>query len=267
MDRANNLRLRILLCAMLSIVTLAAYWPVLHNNFVHFDDTDYVTENIHVLTGLTWGNVVWAFGNGYASNWHPLTWLSHMLDVQLFGLNPIGHHLTNLLLHLANTLLLFAVLRRMTGAIWRSAFVAALFAVHPLHVESVAWVAERKDVLSGLFLMLTLWAYVRNAECGMPNADSRITPQASRFTFHVSPFYLLALLFFACGLMSKAMLVTVPFLLLLLDFWPLGRLLLKTQDPRLRTLLLEKLPFFALENSAGDRDSEVGFEMRVVVPH
>jgi hypothetical protein len=292
MDRANNLRLSILLCAMLSLITLAAYWPVLHNDFVHFDDTDYVTENIHVLTGLTWENIAWAFSNGYASNWHPLTWLSHMLDIQLFGLNPIGHHLTSLLFHLANTLLLFAVLGRMTGAIRRSAFVAALFAVHPLHVESVAWVAERKDVLSMFFLMLTLWAYARYVEVQSPKSKvqrreskvqaqepaSGITHHASRITFHVSCYYLLSLLFFACGVMSKPMLVTVPFVLLLLDYWPLGRLEVqspksKVQSPSaegkirnaesrithyaafftfhlsrstLLALLLEKLPFLAL---------------------
>src|SRR5262249_36495942 len=150
----------ILIYIGLIAITLVVYAQVRHFNFVTFDDPDYVTENPHVGGGLTWQNGVWAFTSGYAANWHPLTWLSHMLDVRLFGLNAGGHHITNVLFHLANTLLLFGVLHGMTGALGRSAFVAALFGVHPSHVESVAWVSERKDVLSTFFLMLTLWAYV-----------------------------------------------------------------------------------------------------------
>jgi hypothetical protein len=145
-------------------VTLACFWPVRHNDFVSYDDQDYVTENSHVQQGVTWQGVLWAFRTGHAANWHPLTWLTHMLDCQLYGLNPWGHHLTSLFFHIANTLLLFVVLQRMTGAQWRSAFVAALFAVHPLHVESVAWVAERKDVLSTFFGLLAIWAYACYAE-------------------------------------------------------------------------------------------------------
>src|SRR5438552_16430602 len=155
--------------------------------------------------GLTWNGVAWAFTTGHASNWHPLTWLSHMVDVQLYGMHAGGHHLTNLFFHIVNTLLLFGVLHRMTGAVGRSGFVAALFAVHPLHVESVAWVAERKDVLSTLFWMLTLWSYVSYVR----------EPRRGR--------YALVLVLFALGLMAKPMLVTLPFVLLLLDYWPLDR--------------------------------------------
>src|SRR5215471_4649896 len=149
---------------LLGLVTLGAYWPILHNNFINFDDTQYITNNPHVLSGLKWNNLVWAFGSGYASNWHPLTWLSHQLDVQVFGLRAGWHHVTSLLFHIANSVLLFTWLQRMTNARWQSAFVAALFALHPLHVESVAWVAERKDVLSTFFFMLTLLAYARYVE-------------------------------------------------------------------------------------------------------
>ena len=147
---------------------VVVYAAVRRHDFVYYDDQHYVTQNAMVAAGLTWHGVVWAFTTGHAANWHPLTWLSHMLDVQLYGMQAGGHHLTSLLLHVANTLLLFGVLYRMTGAVGRSGFVAALFAVHPLHVESVAWVAERKDVLSTLFWMLTLWSYVsyvRQPQC------------------------------------------------------------------------------------------------------
>jgi hypothetical protein len=164
MRRLNENCRSLLICALLASVTAVAFWPVLSHGFIKLDDRQYVVENPHVLSGLTWENVKWAFQAGYASNWHPLTWVSHMLDVQLFGLKPGWHHLGNLVLHTANTLLLFLVLQRMTGAAWRSALVAALFAVHPLHVESVAWVSERKDVLSAFFFMLTLWAYCRYAQ-------------------------------------------------------------------------------------------------------
>ena len=229
MDRFTKTRRAIWVAGLLSAVTLASFWPVFHNDFIKFDDPDYVTANPHVATGLTWENVGWAFRSGHAANWHPLTWLSHMLDVQMFGLRPGWHHLTSLLIHTANALLLFMVLRRMTGAEWRSAFVAGFFAVHPLHVESVAWVAERKDVLSTFFFLLTLWAYVRYAEGRRKNAEPRPRSAApstlnsaakdglrrTGFTFRVSPFYLVALLFFVLGLMSKPMLVTLPFVLLL----------------------------------------------------
>jgi tetratricopeptide (TPR) repeat protein len=251
------------ICLALGLITLAVFAPALTHEFLAYDDQVYVTENPHVQAGLTWPGVEWAFRSSAASNWHPVTWLSHMLDCQLYGLRPAGHHLTNVLLHAANCLLLFLVLSRMTGAMWRSACVAALFAWHPLHVESVAWIAERKDVLSTFFFLLTLGAYGRyaegrrkNAECRMQNAESRIV---SRFTFHVSGYYLLSILFFALGLMSKPMVVTLPFVLLLLDYWPLGRSAecgvrsaelpgagggwILTGWPR---LVVEKIPFLAL---------------------
>jgi tetratricopeptide (TPR) repeat protein len=217
--------------------TLLVYWPVTHYDFVNYDDTDFVTANPHVQAGLTIEGFKWVWQNEVARNWHPVTMLTHMLDCQLFGLNAGRHHLVNLLFHVANTLLLFHLLKLMTGAVWRSAFVAALFAWHPLHVESVAWIAERKDVLSTLFWFLTLWAYVRYARAlGKRDAKSNV-------------FYALALLFFALGLMSKPMLVTVPFVLLLLDFWPLGRLrFVKTAGKSIfpGRLLWEKIPFLAM---------------------
>jgi tetratricopeptide (TPR) repeat protein len=208
---------------------VAIYARVWHHDFVSYDDTKYVGENSIVLAGLTSRGVAWAFTTGTDANWFPLTWLSHMLDVQLYGMNAGGHHLTNLLLHIVSTLLLFGVLYWMTGGLGRSAFVAALFAVHPLHVESVAWVAERKDVLSTVFLMLTLWAYVWYVR----------GPRMSR--------YALVFLSFALGLMSKPMLVTLPFVLLLLDVWPLGRMdRSRNQRSVAMTLVREKLPLFAL---------------------
>jgi tetratricopeptide (TPR) repeat protein len=223
-------------------VTVVVYTAVRRHGFVNLDDPRYVTENAVVAAGLTWRGALWAFTTGYASNWHPLTWLSHMLDVQLYGMQAGGHHLTSLLLHIANTLLLFGVLYRMTGAVGRSAFVAALFAVHPLHVESVAWVAERKDVLSTLFWMLTLWTYVSYVR----------QPQWNR--------YVLVIVCFALGLLAKPMLVTLPCVLLLLDYWPLGRMTpdhargrnsagVMPRSPRLTIpwhLLREKLPLVAL---------------------
>ena len=172
-----------------------AFWQVIQCDFINCDDPEYVTENIHICHGITIEAIRWAFTTGYAGNWHPLTWMSHMLDVQLFGLNPHWHHLTNLLFHIANTLLLFFVFHRMTKAPWKSAFVAALFALHPLHVESVAWVAERKDVLSTFFWMLTMAAYIHYVE----------HPRLKN--------YLAVLIFFALGLMAKPMLVTLPFVL------------------------------------------------------
>lgn len=198
---------------------------MLLNQFVSYDDQLYVTGNFHVQRGLTLAGAKWAFTTTAGANWHPLTWLSHMLDYQLYRLAPWGHHFTNLLLHLANTLLVFAVLRRFTGALWRSWFVAALFAIHPMHVESVAWVAERKDVLSTCFALLTLWAYAQHAG----GTQSRW-------------FHFMALFFFAGGLLCKPMLVTLPFVLLLLDYWPLNRLTGKNRQSTIR----EKAPFFAL---------------------
>ena len=214
---------------ILALATLGLYWPAVHHPFFALDDNLYVTANPQVQAGLTWAGVKWAFTNTIASNWHPLTWLSHMLDCQGFGLQPAGHHLTNVLFHLATVLLLFAWLHNATDALWRSALVAALFAWHPLHVESVAWVAERKDVLSAFFGMLTLLAYSRYVK--RPNTTT----------------YLLVLLLFLCGLMAKPMLVTLPFVLLLADFWPLNRLTPETFSKKyIARLLLEKIPFLAL---------------------
>jgi tetratricopeptide (TPR) repeat protein len=220
-------RLTILVIGLaLVLITVLAFLPVSRHQFVAIDDQAYVTENPRVVAGVTVDGVLWAFRTGHASNWHPLTWLSHMVDCQLYGLQPGGHHLTNVALHALNALLLFLLLGKMTGRLWRSAFVAALFAWHPLHVESVAWVSERKDVLSTLFFILTLWAYLRY---------TRATPLRLRY-------YLGALGLFALGLMSKPMLVTLPCVLLLLDYWPLGR----WPGTPARTLVKEKLPFFAL---------------------
>jgi len=215
-----------LIYAALAVITFAAFEQVRHNDFVYYDDSAYIVENPNVNKGLSAKSVIWAFTSyRYMGHWHPLTWLSHILDCELFGLNPAGHHITSLLLHIANTLLLFWVFNRMTSAIWQSAFVAAIFAVHPLHVESVAWIAERKDVLSGLFWMLTLAAYVLYTE----------RPTLWK--------YLLMVLSFCLGLMAKSMLITLPFVLLLLDYWPLNRFKTKGQ---IRHTILEKLPMVVL---------------------
>jgi Tfp pilus assembly protein PilF len=231
-------QLAALVCLALAVITTMLYLPITHHNFVNFDDDDYITNNSHVQAGLTWAGVVWAFQTGAAANWHPLTWLSHMLDCQLYGLNPGGHHSTNLIFHAINTLLLFLWLRQLTGTLWRSAIVAALFAWHPLHVESVAWASERKDVLSTFFWMLTLIAYTRYAR------ESRV--QSQKFKV----FYSLSLLAFACGLMSKPMVVTLPFVLLLLDFWPLNRFPPGSSARSIINLIVEKLPFLALTLAA-----------------
>ena len=239
------MRRELFVCLLLLSITLAAYWQIGDHEFTNYDDTLYVTYNSHVQQGLAGSGIIWAFTTTDEANWHPLTWLSHMLDCQLFGLNPRAHHLSSLLLHLANVVLLFAVLKRMTGALWKAAFVSALFALHPLHVELVAWVAERKDVLSTFFWFLTILAYTRYAE----------RPTRAR--------YLLTLIAFACGLMAKPMLVTLPFVLLLLDYWPLDRMAYSSEGdkapktarkgtrspkPRLTIsrLVWEKTPLFAL---------------------
>ena len=227
----------ILACLVLSGITLATFWPVARHDFIIYDDPDYVSENPHVQAGLNWNSVAWAFRTSHTGNWHPLTWLSHMLDCQVFGLEPGYHHLMNVVFHTANTLLLFLVLNRMTAAFWRSAFVATLFALHPLHVESVAWVAERKDLLSTFFGMLTLWAYTRYCE--------ELKVQGTK----AKVFYTFALLLFALGLMSKPMLVTWPLVLLLLDSWPLERLRYEPGsrlDRDFLRLVREKVPFFCL---------------------
>jgi len=212
------------ICAGLIVAVFCVFGQVVHHDFISVDDDYYVYRNPVVMRGLTWEGIGWAFTHAHAANWHPLTWLSHMLDCQLYGLRAGGHHITNVLLHAANAVLLFLLLRRMTHALWPGAFVAALFALHPLRVESVAWVAERKDVLSGLFFMLTTWAYIL------------YTARQSWWR------YALVMLCFALGLMSKPMLVTLPFVLLLLDYWPLRRL----QRATFPKLILEKLPLLVL---------------------
>ena len=217
-------------CALLILGTVGAYWPLFRCGFLNFDDPDYVTDNWVVQQGLTLHGVAWAFTTGHAGNWHPLTWLSHMLDCQLFSLKPAAHHATNLCFHVINSLLVFWLLKRMTGSLGRSAVAAALFALHPIHVESVAWISERKDVLSTCFGLLSISAYVSYAKAAgsRPRAASGAPPGISRLGFHVSgsaSWYLLSLLLFAFSLMSKPMLVTLPFLLLLLDYWPLKRMM------------------------------------------
>ncbi|MBW1942187.1 MAG: glycosyltransferase family 39 protein, partial [Deltaproteobacteria bacterium] len=235
--KARNIRL--LICLLLTLVILIVYKQIIGFDFIGFDDELYITENKIVQKGFTVEGVKWAFKTFYASNWHPLTWLSHMLDCEIYGMNPSGHHLTNLQLHIANTLLLFFILNYMTGMRWRSVLVAALFAIHPLHVESVAWVAERKDVLSTFFGFLAIGTY-----CRYVNKTNLI-------------YYFLTFLFLGLGLMAKPMLVTLPFVLLLLDLWPLKRIQYENLDPHSRIIsisgfqipyfvILEKIPLFLL---------------------
>ncbi len=242
----NELRGKPHLWILLGLIgaTLAVYGQVAYHDFVNFDDLEYVIDNIHIQHGITAESITWALTSGYASNWHPLTWISHMLDYKLWGLNPGAFLITNMCLHILSTLLLFHILNRMTGALWKSAFVAAMFALHPLHIESVAWVSERKDVLSAFFWMLTMWGYLRYVE----------RPGLARYS--------LVLLFFAFGLMAKPMLVTLPFVFLLMDYWPLQRLSFGQQarpTPSQKkkptggatrgsiiSLVREKIPLFAL---------------------
>lgn len=218
--RVSDFWLKAIICLLLIVVTAGAYWHVIGCQFIEsYDDQEYVTNNTAIASGLNAASLKWALTTFYASNWHPLTWISHIVDVQLFGLNPVGHHLVNLLLHILNALLLFTILSRLTQSIWKSAFVAALFAVHPLHVESVAWIAERKDVLSTMFWFIALWAY----------AAYVARPGVWR--------YMLIMAAFGAGLMSKPMLVSLPLTLLLLDYWPLGRL-----SVGWKKLIAEKIP-------------------------
>ncbi len=230
-----------IICVLLGVLILALYWKVQYHEFINYDDGRYITENKHIKD-FSKENFIWAFTSSYAANWHPITWLSHMLDIRLYGLNPKGHHLTSLALHITNSLLLFLVFARMTGSIWRSCFVASLFAFHPINIESVAWVAERKNVLSTFFWLLTTWAYVHYIQ----------KRNLARYSMVV--------LFFALGLMSKAMLVTLPFVLLLLDYWPLKRFEIahlkrifsgETQNQieykkKLLNLIFEKIPLLFL---------------------
>jgi tetratricopeptide (TPR) repeat protein len=239
-----------LIAVGVTVMILAVFWQVRGHDFVIFDDGRYITENPHIQNGLTWDNVVWAFSTTYANFWHPLTWLSHMLDWHLFGANPAGHHLTSILLHILYAVLLFTILLKMTGARWESALVAVLFAIHPLHVESVAWASERKDVLSTLFWLLTMASYYlyvqkKNLHC-----------------------YALFMVCYLLGLMAKPMLVTLPFVLMLLDYWPLNRFKRHctvaqritvdqvatggtgSQNPGIAILLIEKVPLILCALSA-----------------
>jgi tetratricopeptide (TPR) repeat protein len=213
---------------LLAFATLLIFLPVGWHQFVNYDDTDYVTENPFVKNGLNWTDIQWAFTAFHAGNWHPLTWISHQLDCELFGLNAGAQHIVNVLFHSANVVLLFILIWRWTSLAWPAAFIAALFAWHPLHVESVAWIAERKDVLSTLFALLALLSYTKFAK------------ENCRRSFWF------ALIFFALGLLAKPMLVTLPFCFLLMDFWPLQRLKVKSSGFKASSLLLEKIPFFLL---------------------
>jgi tetratricopeptide (TPR) repeat protein len=219
----NRCGLAVGICLSLAVLTWLVFGQTLWHDFINYDDPRYVYENTRITGGLSFSGVAWAFTHIHSMNWHPLTTISHMLDCQLYGLNAGWHHFTNVFLHTMAVLLLFIVLQQMTDAFWRSAFVAAVFAIHPLRVESVAWIAERKDVLSGIFFMLTLLAYVYYVRL----------PGSRR--------YLVIVLAFACGLMSKPMLVTLPFVLLLLDYWPLNRM-----KGQVLKCLLEKLPLIVL---------------------
>ncbi len=231
-DTLFGIRSDVMVSLFLVIVTLSVYWQVTNYEFVNYDDLIYMTENHHIQNGFTLKSLSWSFGltHEVRTYWHPLTWLSHILDFQLYGLKSVMHHLTSLIIHMANSILLFLVFQRMTGELWKSAFVAALFALHPINVDSVAWIAERKNVLSTLFWMLTIFAYVRYSE----------RPGPSR--------YLLTFFSLALGLLAKPMLVTLPFVLLILDCWPLKRLRLP-EFSVISRLVVEKIPFFALSGA------------------
>lgn len=247
---SNPRRLSAQICALLALISVAVYWPVRGFDFINFDDPLYVSENPYVLNGFTWDSLVWAFQAHEGGNWHPLIWLTHMFVSEFWGANAGAHHLANVAFHAVNSALVFLVLQRMTGAVIRSALAGAFFALHPMHVESVAWISERKDVLSTLFWLLTMLAYTHYAECKRQKAKGAMT------------YYALTLVCFALGLMSKPMLVTLPFVLLLMDFWPLGRFATAGGPPPANIsssaestatigqvfwrLLLEKWPFFLL---------------------
>ncbi|MCL0039418.1 tetratricopeptide repeat protein [Nitrospinaceae bacterium] len=244
-DEANK-TVKIIIYVLLVLATFAIYSQVQDHEFINYDDDAYITNNLNVQAGFTRESVEWAFTKSYYSDWQPITWLSYILDYQLYGLNPKGYHLTSLFFHIANSLILFMVLLRMTGALWQCSFVAALFAFHPLNVESVAWAAERKNVLSTLFWLLTMWAYIRYAE----------KPNIKRYGSMI--------LFFILGLMSKPMLITLPFVLLLMDYWPLRRFKLGQEKgngdiPEKYTdkgsdilrLVREKIPLFLLAAGSG----------------
>src|SRR5215471_11153732 len=229
-NKLNRCWLPLGICASLLALVWVVFGQTLRYDFVNYDDPRYVYQNPRITSGLNIGGIAWAFTHIHSENWHPLTTTTHMLDCQLYGVNAGWHHFTNVLLHTVAVVLLFFALRCMTGALWRSAFVAAIFAVHPLHVESVAWIAERKDVLSAVFFMLTLLAYFHYTRA----------PAIAR--------YLLVVIVVALGLMSKPMLVTLPFVLLLLDYWPLGRIQAQPAcgAGQLLKLIVEKIPLIVL---------------------
>ncbi len=214
-----------LICIVLAAATLAAYEGVRSNDFVNFDDDKYITLNEHAQKGLNSESLKWAFTTCYQGNWHPLTWVSHLIDISVFGIKPAGHHLVSVSFHIANVILLFLILKKMTGAIWPSAFVAVVFGLHPLGVESVAWAAERKNVLSSFFAFLTIWAYLWYSQ----------KPRWQR--------YIMVVILFMAGLLTKSMLVTLPFVLILLDYWPIGRFNSKFS---ILNSIYEKLPLFAM---------------------
>lgn len=268
----NGRNQRGFIAMLLAVAVAMVYLPVRNYGFVIIADSEHAT-NMGITSGLSWTTVQWAFTHVVAGNWYPLTMISHAMDQQFYGSNPVGHHLTNILLHMANTLLLFGLLLRMLpqpkgwkSNLWPSAIIAALFGLHPLRVESVAWVAERKDVLSGFFFILTLWAYVRYSNARstpqeetqkVPEPESQPSPDANLESVTSAPpapvssepgpliWYLITLLLFALGLLSKPMLVTLPCVLLLIDFWPLNRFS-KEAGSTARALVLEKIPFFLL---------------------
>jgi len=217
----TSMRAKIIISICIIVAIFIAYEPLCHNGFVVYDDQQYITENPHITGGITQNSIIWAFTKSHAANWHPLTWISHIIDYQFFGLNPLGYHLVSLLLHIANSLLVFWLFSRMTDAVWASAFIAAVFALHPLQVESVAWAAERKTVLSGLFWLLTMAAYIRYAK----------RPSVGR--------YILLFLVFGLCIMTKPIVVTLPLALLLLDYWPLCRV-------KWKRLIIEKIPLLVL---------------------
>jgi Flp pilus assembly protein TadD len=236
LETSGSGKIALWVCTGLALVTFLVFLPVLHNEFVNYDDPDYVTANQHVQSGLTPSSIGWAFTAGHASNWHPITWISHMADWSLFGDHPAWHHFVSLLFHMANSVILFLLLRSLTTALWPSAVVAALFALHPCHVESVAWVSERKDVLSAFFGLLSLWSYglyaLRQGKGGEAATRAR-------------RWYVVSVVLFLLGLMSKPMLVTLPFVLLLVDYWPLNRIS-PVRRATVTRLFLEKTHFFLL---------------------
>ena len=234
----------LIIYVILTIVTLTVFWQVHHYDFINFDDDVYVTQNSHIQSGITLDGFRWAFSTTYAEFWHPLTWISLMLDYQLYGLNAGGYHLTNIILHILSTLLLFWLFNRMTGSIWRSACVAGLFALHPLRVESVAWIAERKDVLSAFFWMLTLCLYVYYT----------VKPAIRR--------YLFVLLSFVCWLMSKSMVVTLPAVMILLDYWPLDRL----QSQKIGTNLTDVVPVPTNQGRKKTKSKKVALKKNISPP-